>query len=97
MTAFYWPLDAGDEAEWEVEPELLAPEFEGYSDEGVPLYGEPGVELRVFALDIDGGRELNDFERIDWLDVHGARAVEHALDLALDEAVSAAERQMEGP
>lgn len=82
---FPWPPGTDD---FEVEAEVTAPRY----------LAEPTVELTVYALSHDAeARELNDWERLDWLDQHGAVAVEHALHLAEDEAVSAAERRAEGP
>jgi hypothetical protein len=94
VSAFLWPLGSDD---FEVEAVLLAPEVEGYDDEGLPLYGKPSAELTVYALSLDAeARVLNDWEMGDWLAAHGAAAEAHAIEAAIDEAVHAAEMRAEG-
>jgi hypothetical protein len=94
VSTFLWPLGGDD---FEVEAVLLAPELEGYGPEGEPLYGKPSAELTVYALSLDAEpRVLNDWERWDWLAAHGAAAEAHAIEMAIDEAVHAAEMRAEG-
>ena len=91
MSTFLWPLGGDD---FEVEAEITSV-VAGYAWRRIAY--EPRVELTVYALSDDAeARLLNDWEMGDWLAAHGAAAEAHAIEMAIDEAVHAAEMRAEG-